>query len=147
MEGGNFLGILDARFVIISLLILIFGTIIFMFYFVKLRNEFVISLRKQQNFELDNNLKLIKSWKKQINDSIKIAVEKRKELLFLNKFEKKIIEQIKMKQKKQRRELSKLLERKVDRREIKDKLSLWKMESSQMFEVRRELDKFNKYRS
>lgn len=136
----NLLQNFNAKLLISIALIFILGFILLFFYLLKLRDEFLILLKKQQKEELNKNVRLIKCSAKEIKESKKNPVKKKKRIKQLRKLKKKIIHRIKKKQAIQREQLRKL-KKKNKKRKVQNILKAWKSQGYKMSEAKEEFNK------
>jgi len=137
-KSYNLLQNFNAKLLILIILGFVLGFVSLFFYFIKSRDEFLKSLKRQQNKELAQNISLIKSSRSKIVKSKVSPVEKKKKIRKLNKLKRKIIYKIKKKQAIQRRELKKL-RKKHKKGEMQRKLKSWQNQGYKMFEAEKEL--------
>lgn len=131
----------NIKILIIFLLVFFLGILGIIFYFIKTRDDLLVQLKKQQSFELKNNLELIRESEQELK-KIKLPEKKKKvKVNALKKVRKKVVKRIKAKQKIQREELKKLKKRKRKKPFIKRKMEEWNKQGYKMYDTEKEIRK------
>lgn len=117
-----------------NLLILVFFVfviliVVLFIYFIKSRDELLLTLRKQQSRELARNIELISAVQK------RAPAKKEK----LEKVKKEVVKKIKKKQEKQIKELKILKKKGVKKDKIKVQLEKWKKQGYEFPEIKKEI--------
>ena len=131
----------DLRFFVAAIIIFVLGIMGLFVYFIKTRDDLLLTLKSQQSLELKRNTELIKHLEDEVRRNEGVPKGKQ-HIRQLKEAKKKIIGEIKKKQRKQRREI-KRLRKKGKKSEIKQKLDLWKKQGYKMFETEKEVKKIS----
>jgi hypothetical protein len=116
--------------------------LVLFFYFIRVREDVLFKLRKQQNNELQRNLKLIIDSQRELK-KLHINDEENK-LKKLEKLKNTVSARIRKKQKKQQEEIKKLKKSGKKKSDVEKKLNEWKNEGYRMFETGNEIKKVSK---
>tara|TARA_Y100000034_G_scaffold132410_1_gene195323 strand:- start:707 stop:1909 length:1203 start_codon:yes stop_codon:yes gene_type:complete len=135
-------GIVNFDFFVIIISIFIIAILFLFFYFIKTRDVLILQLKKQQNKELERNLKLIKKSRKEL-EKLNNVTERNKKIKQLDKTKKAIIRKVKLKQKNQRKQMN-ILKKQGKKDEMKARLGEWKKQGFEMFEIEKHLKKISK---
>ena len=120
---------------IIVIMVFLVGIVFLFFYFIKTRDDLLIQLKKQQTSELEKNLELIESHRRELSN-LK-GERKEKKIRELKVIKKVVIKKIKEKQHRQRKELKKL-KKQGKKSVIARKMQQWNREGYKMFELKKE---------
>lgn len=130
------------NFFVIIIVIFIVGILGLFFYFIKTRDDLLISLKSQQNKELKKHLDLIKQSEEKIKKLENRSVRKIK-IKELAKTKKIIISRIKTQQKEQRKQI-KILKKKGKKDLIKKKINSWKKQGYNLPDTKKQVEKISK---
>ncbi len=136
---------LSDGFILFAVIMFVFvlGILILIFYFIRTRDSLLIQLRNQQSQELKRNVRYIDKSKEDVSKSKEHPEKKKKKIRELARIKKRVIKQIKHRQKAQKKEVSKLHKHKK-KNEIKGKLKRWKDQGYKMYDAEKEVKKITK---
>ncbi|MDP7521194.1 MAG: hypothetical protein QF567_03085 [Candidatus Pacearchaeota archaeon] len=127
---------------IIVILLFFIGILILFFYFIKAGDDLLKSLQKQQNKELERNLKLIKASRIEL-EKLKDVSERNKKIKQLDQTKKVIVKKVKHKQEIQRKEMTRL-KKQGKKDQMKLRLDEWRKQGFSMFETEKQLKRISK---
>jgi len=123
------------------IVIFILAIIGFLFYFIKTRDQVLLSLEKQQKEELKRNISLVDVYKKEVK-KLKNKKERKIKIKKAEEIKKKIIKKIKKEHGEQRREVKKL-KKAGKSAELFKKIKYWENKGYKMYDAEKEIKRIS----